>query len=347
MTGPTPADLEHPRFAFLGTPDFASVHLEALLSHGYRPVVVITQPDRASGRTRKITPSPVKQVAAKHGLETTQPERIRKRAVIDWYAGLGLDLAVVVAYGQVLATRFIEAPRLGSYNVHASLLPRWRGAAPIQAAIMAGDTVTGCSIQRLVHRLDAGPVIARRESPIQPEDTAETLFDRLARCGADLLIETLPRILRGEVTEAAQDEARATYAPPLHKTDGHVEWDCPPLEVTNRVRALCPWPGAWVVAYPREDVPAAVRGTVSLKPRRFRICHSVPVEGDPEGIDGTALDAFTMPGTVAGVGKDAFYVRVGDGGLIAVDVVQPEGKGQMPVSAFLAGYHLLPGSRLE
>ncbi len=232
------------RIIFAGTPDFAAVHLQALLDAGVRPVAVYTQPDRPAGRGHKLTPSPVKSLALAHGLEIRTPLNFKNQAEIEEFSSFNADLAIVVAYGLLLPEAVFAAPRLGSINVHASLLPRWRGAAPIQRAILAGDQETGVTVMRIAAGLDTGDMLVKARVPIEPDDTAGTLFDKLAALGAQTLIQSLPAILAGTLPAARQDDSKALYAKKISKDESPLDFMKSARELSLQVRGLNPWPAA-------------------------------------------------------------------------------------------------------
>ncbi|MHB1131164.1 MAG: methionyl-tRNA formyltransferase [Chloroflexota bacterium] len=233
------------RLAFMGTPDFAVPSLERLAASGHHIVMVVTQPDRPAGRGQKLTPPPVKSAALALGVPLLQPARLREAGVQEALAASRPEVVVVAAFGQLLPASVLELPRFGCLNVHASLLPRWRGAAPIAAAILAGDAQTGITIMRMERGLDTGPMLTQRAVDIAIDETAGELTARLSQVGADLLLETLPRWVAGEVSAQPQDNARATYAPQLHKQDGQLDWREPATALWRRCRACQPWPGAF------------------------------------------------------------------------------------------------------
>ncbi len=232
------------KIIFAGTPEFAVPTLAALLRSGHEVCAVYTQPDRPAGRGRKLRPSPVKVLALEHKIPVFQPERLRDAVAQQQLAGLGADLMVVVAYGLILPAPVLNAPRLGCVNVHASLLPRWRGAAPIARAILAGDMETGVTIMQMDVGLDTGPMLATARCPIGPEDTAADLHDRLADLGAQLLAATLPGLEQGTVRAVPQDERLACYASKIEKAEALLDWKRPADELARMVRAFNPWPVA-------------------------------------------------------------------------------------------------------
>lgn len=232
------------KIVFMGTPAFALPSLTALMA-SHQVVGVVTQPDRRAGRSKRLRESPVKALAREAGLPLIQPERIREEAAIETLRVWDADLHVVAAYGQILPPVILDLPRYGTVNVHASLLPRWRGAAPIQAAIKAGDCESGATIMLLDAGLDTGPLLAKRALPLAPDETGQSLHDKLSRLGAELLVETLPRFLSGEIDPQTQDDSLATYAPRIKKEEGKIDWTRSAQAIERMVRAYTPWPGAY------------------------------------------------------------------------------------------------------
>lgn len=304
---------------FAGTPQFAVPTLRALCASGHRVRAVYTQPDRRAGRGRRPRPSPVKTLALECGLSVEQPPSLREEAVQADLRALGADALIVVAYGLLLPPAVLAIPRLGCLNVHASLLPRWRGAAPIQRALLAGDTETGVSIMQMDKGLDTGPILARSSCSIGPDDTAARLAERLAAQGADLLLETLDRLAQGGVQPLAQDPARACYAPKLSKAEAVLDWRRPAPELERRVRAFDPWP----VAQTR------LEGGAVLRIWRARALPHAP--GGP-------------PGSVLDAGATGIDVAAGEGVLRLLEVQLPGGR-RLDAGAFLAG-HAIAGTRL-
>jgi methionyl-tRNA formyltransferase len=234
-----------PRLVFAGTPEFARAALEALVGSGSVPVAVLTQPDRPAGRGKKLQASPVKEFAAAHGIEVLQPVTLKDDDVVAQLQALNADLMIVAAYGLLLPQNVLDIPRHGCLNVHASLLPRWRGAAPIQAAILAGDAQTGVCLMSMTAGLDCGPVFASSTLDIATQETAGELHDRLAVAGGKLLLECLGDILQGKLSASDQDDARATYAPKIKTSDAAINWQRSATELERLVRAYNPVPGAW------------------------------------------------------------------------------------------------------
>ena len=232
------------KIVFLGTPDFALPSLKSLLE-AHEVVGAVCQPDRPAGRQRRLRESAVKRLARAAAIPLIQPRRIRGEEAIVALRAWQADVYVVAAYGQILPQALLDLPPAGTVNVHASLLPRWRGAAPIQAAIKAGDIESGVTIMVLDAGLDTGPLLAKRALPLAPDETGQSLHDKLARLGAELLIETLPRYLRGEIEGQKQDESLATYAPQIKKKEGRIDWTWPAVAIERLTRAFTPWPGTY------------------------------------------------------------------------------------------------------
>ncbi len=317
------------RVVFFGTPSFAVPTLEALLHSTHTVAAVVTQPDRPRGRGQKTTASPVKDAATAAGVAVLQPASVKTPEFVQELASLRADIAVVAAYGQILTQALLDTPRLGMINVHASVLPRYRGAAPIHRAIINGDAETGVTIMRMVKALDAGPMIAVARTPIGLEQTSDELERLLAASGARLLIAALDDIAAGRHHETPQDESTATYAPRLTKEDGRVDWSWPALRIHNLIRGLHPWPHVSVYA----------------NGQRLILHRSRPVEMrlTPDAAHATGTAAA---GTVIEVSPDHVRVATGDGALDLIEL-QAEGKRPMPVREFLAGRALPPGTRLQ
>jgi methionyl-tRNA formyltransferase len=311
------------RIVFMGTAELACASLSALREGtGFEVVAVVTQPDRPKGRALKLQPSPVKETALAAGLPVLQPERARDAAFVEALRQLQPHFIVVAAYGQLLPTAILTLPTLGCVNVHTSLLPKYRGAAPIQWAILNGEAETGVTIMNMVEKLDAGDILSRRATEITPEDTAETLHDRLAQIGAQLLVATLHKIVMGILTPHPQVEAEATYARKITKEDGRLDWSQPARILWNRVRAFTPWPGAFTH-------PAA-----ETKLRTLKILRASLVE-----------DLGGAPGSMIKADKSGIVVACGRGAL-RIEELQLEGGRRMTAAQFLAGHFLKPGECL-
>lgn len=298
------------RILFAGTPEFAATALTALLTTEHQVVAVYTQPDRPAGRGRKLQPSPVKQLALAHGIEVRQPAKLRDTADQAALAALQTDLMVVVAYGLLLPQAVLDAPRLGCINIHASLLPRWRGAAPIQRAILAGDAESGVTIMRMEAGLDTGPMLHILKTPILLDDTGGTLHDRLAELGARALLESLSGIADGSLQPRNQDDSLANYAKKLDKQESLIDWSQPAEMIDRQVRAFNPWPVAQCL----------------FQDRIMRIWAASPLQQQASG--GVA------PGTVLAAGKAGIDVATGSG-MLRISELQMPGKRVMSAADFL------------
>ena len=302
------------RVVFMGTPQFAVPTLQLLIDQ-YQVVGVIAQPDRPSGRGRKLQPSPVKTLAQKYGLTVLQPVSLRDPETLAALRSMRPAVIVVAAFGQILRPQVLDLPPAGCINVHASLLPRWRGAAPVAAAILAGDDTTGVTIMQVDAGLDTGPILNQRSFVIAPDGTQESLTARLATLGADLLRDTLPDWLAGKIKPRPQDDALATLAPRIRKEQGRINWSDPADGIARKVRAFYPWPGAFACW---RDTP-------------LRIVRAVATTEYPMGKEGSS----PLPGMVI-AGADVPAVVTGRG-LLRLLEVQPPGKRPMPADAFARG----------
>lgn len=312
------------RILFWGTPEFALPSLGALIGEGHEVVAVVTQPDRPRGRGRTVSPSPVKEFAESEMIPVLQPERARDAAFVEEVRALAPELSVVVAYGQILSRELLDAPARGSLNVHASLLPELRGAAPINWAIIRGHGKTGVTIMRMVEQLDAGPMLMRVEEPILPEETATDLAVRLSELGAESLVEVLALMEFGDPPrEVPQDEGAASYAPRLTREHACVDWTESPEAVANRVRGLDAVPGAWT----------RLPGGEELKVYRPHVAEDAR-GGEP----GTVLEASAREG-------EGLLVACGDGA-VWIREVKPAGKRRMPASEWVHGRGAAAGDRL-
>jgi methionyl-tRNA formyltransferase len=308
------------RVVFFGTPDFAVPTLQALLASRHQVAGVVTQPDRPSGRGHKTTDAPVKAVATGAGVPLLQPGRLKAPEFVEAFRGMNADIAVVAAYGRILTDELLAIPARGFVNVHASLLPRYRGAAPVHRAVIAGERATGVTIMRVVRALDAGPMLARASRPIGPDETSDDVERDLARLGARQLVATLDELAIGPVVEVPQDEAAATYAHKLTKEDGVVDWRWPAERIHNLIRGLHPWPHA---------VGFLEHTRIILHRSRWR------------------PDAPSLPpGFVLHAAGDRLTVAAGTGVLELVEV-QPEGRRPMAVRDFLAGHPVAPGAHFR
>lgn len=311
------------RLAFMGSPQIAVDVLAALVAAGHEIACVYSQPPRPSGRGKKQTPTPVQAWAEAHGLEVRTPKSLKKTPEQDAFAALNLDAAVVVAYGLILPKPVLDAPRLGCLNMHASILPRWRGAAPIQRAIMAGDTETGVDAMLMDAGLDTGPVLMSVRTPITPATTAGTLHDRLSELAADLAPRALARWAEGAIEPKAQPEDGITYAHKISSEDQPVDWSKPAAEIDCQIRGLSPFPGA-VCHWTPED---------EMSPVRLKLLMSEVAGASGGAVPGTVLD-------------ERLLVACGDGGAVRITQLQRPGKGPMSAAVFLNGAPIAPGTVL-
>jgi methionyl-tRNA formyltransferase len=307
------------RVVFFGTPQFAVPSLAALLASAHQVVGVVTQPDKPRGRGQKVSDAPVKALALEHGLAVLQPARLSRDFEAE-FGTLDAELGVVAAYGKILPEWLLAAPRLGMINVHASLLPRYRGAAPVHRAVMNGDTQTGVTIMRVVKALDAGPMMARVTRPIGIDESSDVIEQDLARMGAALLVQVVDDLAVGPVSEEPQNDAEATYAPRLTKDEGLLDFTATATTVHNRIRGLRPWPTAFTFL-----------GGTRLVVHRARVSASASA-----GVD---------PGTCVAASADAITVACGDGHAIDILLLQPEGRRTMTAREYLMGHRLLAGQR--
>jgi methionyl-tRNA formyltransferase len=306
------------RLAFLGTPDIAAACLDAVAKAGHEVAAVYAQPPAPRGRGQAVRPSPVQVLAETLGLPVRTPASMRDPAEVEAFRALHLDAAVVVAYGQILPREVLEAPRLGAFNLHASLLPRWRGAAPIQRALMAGDTETGVQVMRMTEGLDEGPILSTARLAIAPDETAGTLHDRMAEAGANLLVTSLANIAAGRAVETPQAAEGATYARKISARTARLRWTRPAAELDCKIRGLSPFPGAWFEA-------PGPRGPVRVKALLSR------AEAG-SGAPGEVLD-------------DALLVATGEGAVRLLRL-QREGRGPQDAADFLRGLPLPAGTQL-
>ncbi len=305
----------------MGTPDFSVGALKALAENGYEIAGVVTQPDKPRGRGKASSMTPVKEAALELGLTVYQPARVREQSFMDTVRALNPDVIVVSAFGQIIPKALLELPRYGCVNIHASLLPKYRGAAPIQWAVMDGEPVSGVTIMQMDEGLDTGDMLAKTEVPLEPDETGGSLFDKLSRAGAELLIRTLPALEQGTLTPEKQPlESPTAYARMIRKEDGRIDWNLEAEAIERRIRGLNPWPSAYT----------ELTGKI-LKIWRAEV---LPKESGQ------------TPGTVTEAGKGGFCVQTGKGVLRLLEV-QLEGKKRMDAQAFLRGFHAAPGMKLE
>jgi len=316
------------KLAFFGTPGFAEVALRRLLDTDHEVALVVTQPDKPAGRGRKVTPPPVKSLALSAELDVVQPSSIRSPEFAGRLRALDPDVAIVVAYGKIVPAGLLDIPRFGFLNIHGSLLPKYRGAAPIQWALARGETTTGVTIMQLDEGMDTGPMIAKREIEILEDDDARSLHDILSHTGAELLEETLEEIeSHGHVHATPQEESEATYAPLIKREDARIDWSRRPEQIICAVRAFVMWPGA--------------HGRIGDKTLKILGADAV----DPAWVEVAWQDKRIPPGTVVDALKNrGFVVKAGEG-LVLVTRVQPEGKKEMDATAALNGGAVHIGDR--
>lgn len=305
------------RIAFAGTPEFAVSALRALVDSAHTVVGVLTQPDRPSGRGRKVTASPVKQAALEMGFPVSQPVTLKTEEGRRDLAAWSPNVLIVVAYGLILPREVLALPRLGCINIHASLLPRWRGAAPIQRAILAGDAQTGITIMQMDAGLDTGPMLLQRQVAIRPDDTSGTLHDRLAALGAEALLESLAGASSGRVHVQPQPAEGVTYAAKIDKAEALIDWTRDALDIDRQIRAFNPWP----VAETR----------FAGEPLRIHSASAYESKNDPKSLETAKIDSPERhPGTIIGIHEDAIHVQCGRGSLALTSVQRP---GRRPISA--------------
>ena len=307
---------------FMGTPDFAVGTLETLIEAGHEVVLAVTQPDKPKGRGKEMQYTPVKECALKHAIPVFQPRRVREPECIEELRKYDADIMVVVAFGQILPKEILEMCTYGCVNVHASLLPKYRGSAPIQWAIIDGEEVTGVTTMQMDEGLDTGDMLLKTEIPVEPKETGGSLFDKLAQAGAKLCVETLEALQNGTVTPIPQGETTTAYAKMLDKQLGDINWNKTAVEIERLIRGLTPWPSAYT----------------NWNDKVMKIW-----DAEVSAIDVEMEDA--KPGTIVKVEKDAFYVQTGEG-LLKVCELQIPGKKRMDAGAFLRGYQVKVGEEL-
>ncbi|MDG5788246.1 methionyl-tRNA formyltransferase [Evansella sp. AB-P1] len=301
------------KVVFMGTPDFAVPVLDRLVENNYNVELVVTQPDRPKGRKQQLTPPPVKIAAEKHGIPVFQPEKIKEEKEWKRVEEVNPDIIITAAFGQILPKEILDIPPLGCINVHASLLPKYRGGAPIHQAIIDGEEETGITIMYMVEKLDAGDIISQHSIPIEETDNTGTMHEKLSQLGAELLLETLPQIEEGSIVAIAQDEDEVTFAPNITKDKEIIHWDQPARSIFNQVRGLRPWP----VAY------TTFNGT------RIKIWDSEEATEYKKHSE--------APGTVLSITEDGIYVACSDQTILKLKEIQPSGKTRMNIKTFLQG----------
>ena len=309
-----------PTIVYMGTPDFAVPTLEALDSAPFDLKLVVTQPDRPKGRGRKPSPPPVKNIALQKGYPIIQPPDIREESVISRLKAISPDFLVVVAFGQILPMRVLSIARHGAINIHGSLLPKYRGPAPIQWAIMRGENRSGVTTMLMDQGVDTGDMLLSAETPIAKDETAESLHDRLAVMGAELLVKTISGMIDGSVFPRAQKHKDATYAPMLTKKNGRIQWDQPAAAIDAQIRAMTPWPGAFC----------------HQGKKRYKIHKAVPLETPHDSQPGTVVPGF----------PDELRIAAGEGILSILEIQGASGK-RLPIKSFLNGHPIEPGDIFE
>ncbi|RFU63330.1 methionyl-tRNA formyltransferase [Peribacillus glennii] len=310
------------KIVFMGTPDFSVPVLQRIIRDGYEVIGVVTQPDRPVGRKKVLTPPPVKVEAQKHGIPVFQPEKLRNQKEMDEIIALDADLIVTAAFGQILPNGLLEAPQYGCINVHASLLPELRGGAPIHYAILQGKEKTGITIMYMAEKLDAGDILTQEEVSIEEDDNVGTLHDKLSTLGADLLSETIPLVINGEITPIKQDEHKATFAPNIKREQEKIDWKRYGEDIYNHIRGLNPWPVAYTLC----------NGDI------IKIWESKKHKSDKNG----------TPGEILAVNADGLLVATGNEISILITELQPSGKKKMKAADYLhgAGSFIKPGMKL-
>lgn len=304
------------KIVFMGTPDFAVSTLEKLIESEHEVIAVVTQPDRPRGRGREVTPSPIKQLATDSGIPVLQPEKAKSPEFIESFKNLAPDITIVVAFGQILKKEVLDTPKHFSMNLHSSLLPKYRGAAPINWAIINGETETGVTTMRMDEGMDTGDILLSRVVPIWDSDNSQTLHDTLKEEGASLVLETIRRLEDGTLTPMPQNATKASLAPKLKKEDGLILWEKSARSIRDHIRGLEPWPGAYSF----------------LERKRIRICQAELAESEPND----------LPGTIVKISGHSIEVGTG-GGRLLITHLQAEGKKRMDVKSFLAGHKLETG----
>ena len=308
------------KIVFMGTPDYAATALEAILQAGYEVTGVVCQPDKPKGRSGALAACPVKECALKYNLPVFQPERIKRPEAVAELKKFPADVFVVAAFGQILSEEILTMPKYGCINIHASLLPKYRGAAPIQWCIVDGEKETGVTIMQMDAGIDTGDILFTKKVEITEEETGGSLFDKLSQAGAELIVEALPKIEAGEVNPVKQEEALSNYARMLKKEDGQINWKRPAEEIGRQVRGMDPWPSAYTY----------------YKGKQFKIWKAQAVEGGTEGL---------QPGTIAQIEKQGIWIACGSG-MLQVTEAQLEGKKRMSAADLMNGRSLEMNERL-
>lgn len=316
------------KIVFMGTPDFAAGALEALIGAGHEIIAVVTQPDKPKGRSKELLPPPVKQCALKHRIPVMQPKRIRTPEAVAELKQYPADIYIVAAFGQILSQEILDIPGYGCLNIHASLLPKYRGSSPIQHVIIEGEEKTGVTIMQMDAGIDTGDMLYKKEIPIADTDNYETLHDKLMALGGEAIVEALTLLEQGKLTPEKQDDSQSCYAPLIDKSMGKIDFTRKAAELDRLIRGLTPWPGTFTVC----------RG------RQLKIWRAEVVS--PDGAAAVGGNPAAVPGEIVGVDKNTITVMTGDGALKIYEL-QLEGKKRMTTHDFLLGVKLQPGEKLE
>ena len=316
------------KIVFMGTPDLAAEVLDTMMKSGCEVTLAVTQPDRPKGRGKSVIKTPVHECADRWGIPVFSPVRVKRPEAVERLREEAPDLIVVAAFGQILSKEILDLPRLGCVNVHASLLPAYRGAAPIQWAVINGEEKSGVTIMQMDKGLDTGDILLQEEIPLASDETGESLYNKMARLGGELLVKALPMIEQGTLTPTKQDDSASCYAPMLKKEMGNIDWSMPAVQIERLVRGLNSWPGAYTF----------------MNGKMLKIWGAQAGDNAASGAsDESACEA--VPGTVTGTDKKAIYVKCGEG-VLALTEVQYEGKKRMSAQAFLLGARIEPGQLL-
>lgn len=326
------------RIVFMGTPDFAVGALKAIIQAGHQVCAVVTQPDKPKGRGREMQYTPVKVCALEYGIPVFQPSSVKEPDAVEMLRAYDAELFVVAAFGQILSEEILSMPKYGCVNIHASLLPKYRGAGPIQWAIINGEKETGVTIMQMEKGLDTGDILLVSKVDIDEKETGDSLHDKLALAGAELIVEAIPQIESGTLTPIRQKDEDSSYARMLQKSMGKIDWEKPARQIERLVRGLNSWPSAYTSYHGR----TLKIWESSLDDRKGTDNGAVP--GEMQSKVDEALGS--EPGTITAVKKDAFFVQTGEG-ILKVTQVQPEGKKRMPVKDFLLGYQMREGEKLS
>ena len=324
------------KIVFMGTPDLAAEVLDTMMKSGCEVTLAVTQPDRPKGRGKSVIKTPVHECADRWGIPVFSPVRVKRPEAVERLREEAPDLIVVAAFGQILSKEILDLPRLGCVNVHASLLPAYRGAAPIQWAVINGEEKSGVTIMQMDEGLDTGDILLQEEIPLEPDETGESLYNKMAALGGELLVKALPMIEQGTLTPIKQDDAASCYAPMLNKEMGNIDWTMPAVKIERLVRGLNSWPGAYTF----------MNGKM-LKIWGAEVCDAgtcggaASAAGEPSDVPAAGAE----PGTVVGTDKKKIYVACGEG-VLALTEVQYEGKKRMNTQAFLLGAKVEPGQKL-